>query len=135
MVHNGGIIFNYILGGAVNDVGDNDTAVHPAMRKAIWQINTFTKPMTHELRDVKNTAPGFNHAAKDEPDWRNAFWGPNLPRLESLKRQLDPDNRLDCWYCVGYSYSSSNTLMASLYIVVLLRTYSFFLNCESEMVF
>ena len=35
LLHNGGFIFNCILGGAVNDVGDNDTAVHPAMRKVI----------------------------------------------------------------------------------------------------
>ena len=33
---------HYFLGGVVNDPEAEATAVHPAMRKAVWQINTFT---------------------------------------------------------------------------------------------
>jgi len=103
LVRNGFYTFNYILGGAVTDIPPLATAVHPAMRKAIWQIETFSEKMIQKLRnEVNDTAPGFNHASKNEPDWRNAFWGPNLNRLQELKQEYDPNNRFNCWHCIGY---------------------------------
>ena len=85
------------------EVEDNHTAVHPAMRKAIWQINTFGEKMIHHLREeIPNTGAGYNHASKNEPNWREAFWGSNLQQLQSLKTKYDPNNRLNCWHCVGY---------------------------------
>jgi FAD/FMN-containing dehydrogenase len=33
-----------------------------------------------------------NYCDVDLQDWRHAYWGPNLPRLESIKARVDPDN-------------------------------------------
>ena len=38
MVGNGFWQVNYLLGGRVGDVASNDTAVHPAMRQALFQV-------------------------------------------------------------------------------------------------
>ena len=94
---------NYFLGGAVNDPEADATAVHPAMRKAVWQIHTFTDKFRDYVRKVvKDTGAGYNHASHVELDWRNAFWGSNLKRLQSLKKQYDPENRFNCWHCISY---------------------------------
>ena len=96
-------VFKTFLGGAVSNVKDNATSVHPAMRKAAWQIETFDERLIQKLRDeVKDTGAGYNHASKNEPDWLNAFWGNNLPRLEELKKKYDSENRMNCWHCIGY---------------------------------
>ena len=103
LTRNGFSTFNYLLGGEMMSIAANATAVHPAMRRAIWQIETFQEPMIQKLRDVvKDSGAGFNHASKSEPDWRNQFWGANHARLESLKKIYDPKNRLNCWHCIGY---------------------------------
>ena len=115
LVGNGFYTFNYFLGGAVNDPSENATAVHPAMRKAVWQINTFADNMADYLREeIKDTGAGFNHASHVEPDWRNAFWGSNLKRLQSLKKQYDPENRFNCWHCIGYQEKEQSSYGISL---------------------
>ena len=134
LVRNGFFTFNYLLGEAVTNPSHNATAVHPAMRKAIWQIETFIDKMTDYLRkEIKDTGAGFNHASHVEPDWRNAFWGPQLNRLQSLKKQYDPENRFNCWHCVGYqgdepSDSPSNgiTVAQSFSFIALLSLVSTF---------
>ena len=101
---------HYFLGGAVSDVDIEETAVHPAMRKAVWQINTFTDEISAFVRtEVKNSGTGINHSSPVEPDWRNALWGKNLKRLQCLKKQLDPENRFNCWHCVGYQGKEYST--------------------------
>jgi hypothetical protein len=40
-------------------------------------------------------------ASTDEPDWKRAFWGTNYPRLEAIKRKVDPANVFWCSPCVG----------------------------------
>ena len=94
---------HYFLGGAITDPESEATAVHPAMRKAVWQIHTYTDKFRNYVRKmVKDTGAGYNHAHFVEPDWRNAFWGSNLKRLQCLKKQYDPENRFNCWHCIGY---------------------------------
>ena len=102
-------LFNYFLGGAVADVAPTATAVHPALREAIWQIETFGGGrfnsefmMAHIRSQVPDSGSGYNHGKRNEPDWRNAFWGSNYEKLETIKAQFDPDNRFNCWHCVGY---------------------------------
>ena len=132
LVRNGFSTFNYLLGEAVTNPVANATAVHPAMRKAAWQISTITDKMTDYLRrEIKDTAPGFNHASHLEPDWRNAFWGPNLQRLQGLKKQYDPDHRFNCWHCVGYqgnepSSSGNRALQSFTAAIALLALVSAF---------
>jgi Berberine and berberine like len=37
----------------------------------------------------------------NEPNFQNAFWGTNYPRLLSIKRAVDPHDVLWCHPCVG----------------------------------
>lgn len=134
IVRNDFFTFNYILGGAVTEVGDNETAVHPAMRKAIWQMETFTDKQAQKLREViPNTGAGYNHASKKEPDWRKSFWGSNLKRLQKLKKKYDPDNRFNCWHCIGYQGDEGPSTQGSLSniikpsIIIILTTFLAFL--------
>lgn len=100
-------MFNYFLGGAMGDVDAQEMGVHPAMRTAIWQIETFTPVANAFVKNmvdgVPNAGSGLNHGARDEPDWRNAFWAENYPRLLSVKTAVDPELRFNCWHCVGYT--------------------------------
>mmetsp|Transcript_63179 Transcript_63179/g.117537 ORF Transcript_63179/g.117537 Transcript_63179/m.117537 type:complete len:482 (-) Transcript_63179:181-1626(-) len=97
--------FNYFLGGVMQDVAADATAIQPAARQAIWMLQTYGDE-AHALarRTLPNTITGVcnNHHATLEPDWRNALWGANFPRLQQLKEKYDPENRFNCWHCVGY---------------------------------
>eukprot|EP00463_Aulacantha_scolymantha_P002443 TRINITY_DN316_c0_g1_i2.p1 TRINITY_DN316_c0_g1~~TRINITY_DN316_c0_g1_i2.p1 ORF type:complete len:176 (-),score=18.17 TRINITY_DN316_c0_g1_i2:341-868(-) len=113
MISNGGIMriytLGYILGGKMMDVATDATAVHPVMRQSVFQIETFDETLIQKLRDeLPDSGAGFNHAAKNEPDWENQFWGSNRARLETLKKKWDPDNRFNCWHCVGYIHNPNN---------------------------
>ena len=88
----------------VTEVAGNETAINPVIREAAWSMIS-SRSTIKTLRDrVPGSAPCYNHHQRDEPgDWAEAFWGPNLPRLESIKAQYDPSNRLNCYHCVGYT--------------------------------
>jgi Berberine and berberine like len=96
---------NYFLGGQMQAVGVNDTAVHPAVRKAIFNIGTLSSAGGQKVRDAyPNNITGvcFNHHSANEPDWQNACWGEHFDRLAEIKAKYDPDHRFNCWHCVGY---------------------------------
>jgi FAD/FMN-containing dehydrogenase len=38
-----------------------------------------------------NTGTHVNECDDFRPDWQRAFWGPNYPRLLSIKQRYDPD--------------------------------------------
>lgn len=45
----------------------------------------------------------LNEADLYEPDPVGSFWGEkNYARLLAIKKQLDPDNLLSCWNCIGW---------------------------------
>lgn len=96
----------YWLGGKINEVDPDDTAVHPAMRSGIYAISTFSTEDNDKVRDfVSNDETGcsFNHHSSVEPDWRNALWGTeHYRRLLGIKNRYDPGRRFNCWHCVGY---------------------------------
>jgi hypothetical protein len=55
---------NYFLGGKINDVPDDATAVHPGMRNAIWSVFPFSPDAQAALREfIPNNVTGvcFNH--------------------------------------------------------------------------
>jgi len=124
LVHNGWYTFNYFLGGAMTDVDVDATSVQPAYRKALWQIETFDDKMIKKLREfvTKDSGSGLNHASKKEPNWETAFWGKHLPRLKQLKKTYDPDNRFNCWHCIGYQgdLPSNGSILHKISQVVLL---------------
>lgn len=96
---------NYFLGGKINDVPDDATAVHPGMRNAIWSVFPSSPDAQAALREfIPNKVTGvcFNHHSGTEPDWRDACWGANYAKLESIKAMYDPDHRFNCCHGVGY---------------------------------
>jgi hypothetical protein len=46
------------------------------------------------MSELKNVAPGagsyFAESDFFEPDWQTSYWGPNYPRLFSIKKKYDP---------------------------------------------
>ena len=96
------------------------SAVNPAWRKALvhttlsvgWQpFDAATKTMQEDLLTntyvaaLRKLAPDMgaymNEADPNEPNWQEAFWGSNYPRLLEIKRKIDPDDVLWCHPCVG----------------------------------
>ena len=52
-------VINYFLGGEINNVSTLETAVHPALRKSIWNIITTTKGGAQRVRKfVSNDVTG-----------------------------------------------------------------------------
>lgn len=104
------VAFNYMMGGATQEVSTDETAIHPLAREALWQL-TFLFFLSasqadagfQALRDAfPDSASGYNHAYKYEPNWEEAFWGDNYSKLRLLKKKFDPENVLNCWHCVGF---------------------------------
>lgn len=54
---------------------------------------------------IRAATPGAgtysNEADYFEPDWQQAFWGPNYERLLAIKRQVDPDDLFHVHHGVG----------------------------------
>eukprot|EP01006_Ploeotia_vitrea_P009655 TRINITY_DN2345_c0_g1_i1.p1 TRINITY_DN2345_c0_g1~~TRINITY_DN2345_c0_g1_i1.p1 ORF type:complete len:514 (+),score=61.64 TRINITY_DN2345_c0_g1_i1:77-1618(+) len=97
-------VSSYLLGGVINNVATTDTAMHPAVRSAVWNIITVIPAANEGVRSaLPNTITGacYNHASQIEPQWQDAFWGTNLQRLQQIKAQVDPANVLNCYHCVG----------------------------------
>jgi len=103
ILHNGGA-FNYFLGGNIANVAGNATAIHPSVRDSLWNIFVGSDEAIARLRsDITDAGVCLNHAGQaDEPDWETAAWGTNYPRLKQIKEKYDPDNRFNCFHCVGY---------------------------------
>jgi FAD/FMN-containing dehydrogenase len=54
------------------------------------------------IRQVTPNAGSYvNETDWFEPDWQDAFWGGNYPRLLQIKRKYDPGNLFTCHHCVG----------------------------------
>ncbi|CAJ1939514.1 unnamed protein product [Cylindrotheca closterium] len=96
---------NYILGGNIQNVGNNETSVSPALRGAAWNLFTDPASVSKVFEVLPNTVTGacFNHHSPVEPDWRNSLWGTQYDRLLELKNKYDPDRVFNCWHCVGYT--------------------------------
>merc|ERR1712038_831325 len=53
-------VVNYFLGGKINDVGINETAVHPALRSSIWSIFTTDPIDNQRVREfIPNSETGI----------------------------------------------------------------------------
>jgi hypothetical protein len=57
-----------------------------------------------KMRAITPTGGAYqNEADLFEPDPVSAYWGQeNYNRLLKLKRELDPDNMLSCFNCIGW---------------------------------
>jgi len=115
----GGLTGMLVAGGAVATADEAATSLHPIWRKAgvhiafggSWSLNATlaeqqeifqgVSALTGALRDL-TPGSGAYWSESDflEPEWEDAFWGPNFPRLQSIKRSVDPKGIFTCHHCV-----------------------------------
>ena len=92
------------LGGAVADFGKRDTAFWH--RDALATVQVYASAKTRDPGDVTPSvndviadlatagAAGayVNYIDPDLPDWMNAYYGDNAPRLKSIAQTYDPND-------------------------------------------
>ncbi|WP_237774630.1 FAD-binding oxidoreductase [Actinosynnema sp. ALI-1.44] len=91
------------LGGAVADLGPSDTAF--PHRKAFASAQIYGKTdasgaarATTQVAEIRDALAEFtgvtgyvNYIDPAMPDWANAYYGANLPRLQQVAKSVDPD--------------------------------------------
>jgi hypothetical protein len=98
-----------------------DSALNPAWRKATihmivksaWDtalpettVREFQDSSTNRTgRAMRSLSPDsgcyVNEVDKYEPNFQEAMYGPNYPRLRAIKAKYDPENLLWCRRCIG----------------------------------
>jgi berberine-like enzyme/FAD binding domain-containing protein len=91
------------LGGAINKLTSADTAFPHRMALATMQIYLGTSPIQQaaaassvaEMRDQLTGIVGdggyVNYIDASMPNWAQAYYGDNLPRLRQIAQRYDPD--------------------------------------------
>ncbi|KAJ9605207.1 hypothetical protein H2200_010597 [Cladophialophora chaetospira] len=65
-------------------------------------IETLTNDTSAALRELApDTGSYLNEASAYEPNFQQAFWGSNYPRLLGIKKALDPRDVFWCQACAG----------------------------------
>lgn len=96
------------LGGAIANPALAPTAAYPHREFGfLGELQTYYDRPTQEktavavVRDIQGlfakhgiTAHYANYPDADFPNWQTAYYGANYPRLQKLKRALDPDDRI-----------------------------------------
>jgi FAD/FMN-containing dehydrogenase len=116
-------------GSTSRDGYDTNTSTNPGFHDALWNVASGLAIPSHSsyavrletavnatkiLRLAQNLA-GPDSAAyvlESSPftdDWKEAWWGPNYPRLLEIKKKYDPDMLLKCWKCVGFEDSDAES--------------------------
>lgn len=109
-----------VVGGKVAEGNSQETSVHPGWRKAGlfnvvyggWSDDTpfakqeeFRRTLTKSINRLREMTPGagtyMNEADAHEPDFKDAFFGPNYARLREIKDKYDPTGLFFCRHCVG----------------------------------
>jgi len=95
---------NLLLGKNINDVRDDATSVNPAMRDSVFLITANRYGYEKMVTMLPNNVTGVskNHHGGLEPEWRQAIWGDNYPRLLAIKKLVDPTQVFNCYQSVGY---------------------------------
>lgn len=96
---------NYLLGRKINLVRDNETSVHPSMRKSLFLITANQIGNDKLISVLPNNVTGVskNHVGPLEPNWRESIWGEQYERLLEIKNMIDPTKVLSCYQSVGYT--------------------------------
>ena len=115
----GGFTGMFVCGGQVAAGGVRDASFTPAWRAAGfhvafgagWAVNATREEQDEVLGGVsalagwlRDDTPGsgayWSEADFLEPAWQDAFWGPNYPRLQAVKKAVDPAGVFACHHCV-----------------------------------
>ncbi|XP_052278620.1 uncharacterized protein LOC127877060 [Dreissena polymorpha] len=111
------------LAGKTTNEPSGGTPLHPGYRSTITSLscgivlNDADKDLLDQPNKDQERIEGFwpfaeglrkygrgmyvNEAWKDNPYWREDFWGSNYDRLLSVKLRFDPKNFFTCHHCVG----------------------------------
>lgn len=102
------------LGGKISEIDLNSTSVHPGFRNGLismscgytvdpFHFHKFEKEGMAFYNKLKTHGHGvyLNEPSANMTDWKEQFWGPQYPRLLSIKQKWDPDNYFTCLQCVG----------------------------------
>ncbi|KAK2607051.1 hypothetical protein N8I77_005760 [Diaporthe amygdali] len=101
---------------------DTNTSTHPGWYDALWNLAAGlsipgNSSYATRLEVVVNVTkilqlgqdlagPGsasyLHESSPFTDDWKDAWWGPNYPRLVEIKRKYDPHMLLKCWKCIGF---------------------------------
>jgi len=81
----------------------------PAWREATFHyiVNAGPGSTRHDYniqgldKYFPNAGAYVNEASPGEPRWKERFWGSHYPKLEGIKKKVDPKNVLWCSPCVG----------------------------------
>ena len=96
---------NYIFGGRTMDTDPTATAIHPAMRRGVLEFrvrNQRGADRLAELLEGYTWSVCYNHHSVNEPNYEEACWGDNYPRLQEIKTKYDPDHRFNVFHGVNY---------------------------------
>ena len=95
---------NYLLGGAINEVDDDESSVNPILRESSFLFTTNQYGYEKMLEMLPNGVSGVdkNHHGALEPDWRQSIWGDHYDRLTTIKTLMDPTKLFNCYQSVGY---------------------------------
>ena len=96
-------IINYWLGGKVNDVPVDATAVHPSTRSAHTLLFVTSIESAKKLHERFDSGTSKNHHGALEPNWKENLWGSNYERLLEIKKKYDPDMLFNVYKGVGYA--------------------------------
>lgn len=119
---------NSFFPGHVKDFGADSTPLHPGYRTASAALSCgvvlgdISKPLMEQAmyddilipmtdkfsRGLNKFGSGmyFNEPTKNNPNWRDDFWGGHYERLLKIKRLYDSDNYFTCHHCVGSEFPS-----------------------------
>jgi hypothetical protein len=76
---------------------DANTSTILASYRKVYEAASLFRKMTPESGAYQNEADLY------EPRYEHSFWGAeNYARLIRLKRNIDPENLLTCWQCIGF---------------------------------
>lgn len=72
------------------------------------RVDNIYKAMGMIKALAPNAGTYANEADYFEPNWQQAFWGGNYPRLLEIKNKYDPNGLFYCHHCVGSESWSDN---------------------------
>merc|ERR1712004_57977 len=102
------------------DTNVTEMALPPHGRRGVFQLAFFTDSAHQELISQFPNSQGFgsglNHQSKNLPNYEIEIWAENAIKLKDMKRKLDPDNRFNCYQCIGYIDSSSSSVGLMFYV-------------------